>query len=235
MYLCFMPLFEDTKISLVQGIIRMTERIQRAFYEELRGFFALAVMNIVFAALTMAFGISIVVTQVFPMLEAGEIQIASSAYLLLGGIAAIVGLWWLPKSAEVLGDVADIREEVHALNDRVNDDESLRLMIGMMALYRDRKETVQRMVLISRVGGAIFLLSGVFNLIRFIMLVTRMGSAMDTFALSLGIIGMGITVGMGGAALLISFLFGKYSAAWEARLAESTRAEAVLTRSMEQE
>jgi hypothetical protein len=159
----------------------------------------------------------------------------SSVYLLLGGIATIVGLWWLPKGAEVLGDVADIREEADALKSRGNDEEVLRLMIRMMALYRDRRETVQRMVLISRVGGGIFLLSGVFNLIRFIMLVTRMGSPMETFAIILGIIGRGITVGMGGAALLVSFLFGKYSTAWEARLADSTRAEAVLTQRMEQE
>jgi hypothetical protein len=91
------------------------------------------------------------------------------------------------------------------------------------------------MVLISRVGGGIFLLSEAFNLIRFIMLVTRMGSPMETFAIILGIIGRGIAVGMGGAALLVSFLFGKYSTAWEARLADSTRAEAVLTQRMEQE
>lgn len=212
----------------------MTDETGTAFHEELRSFFALALLNIVFAALTLAFGISIVVTQALALLAAGTIQTGSDAYLLLGASAAVVGLWWIPKSAQVFGDVEDIQEEAEALTDH-STEEVLRLMVRMMALYRDQKEVIGRMVLVSRIGGAVFFLVSVFNLIGLVAQVTGTDSATEPFTISIGIAGIAVTIGMGVAALVVSALFGKYSAAWDSRLAESDRVDAILDQKMEQE
>lgn len=211
----------------------MTVEIETTFHEELRSFFALALLNIVFAALTLAFGVSIVITQVLALLDAGTVQIVPVAYLLLGGVAAVVGLWWLPRSAEVFGDVEDLQEaEARADHDT---EEMVRLMVRMMALYRDRRELVGGMVLVARIGGAIFLLVSVINLVRLVVQVTGPAGTGAPLTIPIGIAGIAVTAGMGVAALLISVLFGRYSAAWDTRLAESDRVGKILTQVLRQE
>lgn len=211
----------------------MTDKTGTAFHEELRSFFALALLNIVFAALTLAFGISIVVNQALALLAAGTVQAGPAAYLLLGASAAVVGLWWIPKSVEVFGDVEEIQEE-EASADR-SPEEALRLMVRMMALYRDQREVIGRMVLVSGIGGALFVLVSVFNLIGLVAQVVGTDGATEPFTIPIGIAGIAVTTGMGVAALVVSALFRKYSAAWDARLAESDRMDALLDQTMEQE
>lgn len=211
----------------------MTDTTGTAFHAELRSFFALALLNIVFAALTLAFGVSIVVTQASALLGAGTVQPGPAAYLLLGGGAALVGLWWLPKGAQVLGDVDDIREEAETSVDR-GPEEALRLMVRMMALYRDQREVIERMVLVSRIGGVVFLLAGALNLVGLVAQVVETDGAAAP-STPIGVAGVAVTLGMGVVALVVSALFEKYRAAWETRLAESDRVDAILDRQMERE
>ncbi len=209
----------------------VTEEFRSTFHAEARSFFMLSLMNIVFAAMAVAFGISAVVVNV-PQLAAG-MGILPLLSLLLGGIAAAVGIGWLAESAQILGDVDDLRDEANGLQE--GDEDLLRLMIGMMALYRERRPTVQRMILVSRIGGAIFLFLGVVRAIQLAGLAGSMGSALETYAVYLGIGGVLVTAGMAAAALLVSILFSRYAAAWEDRLAETARAEAALQGTLERD
>jgi hypothetical protein len=146
----------------------------------------------------------------------------------LGGGAFVVGIRWVLESAGILSDVADLRREAGAL-DESSDEDLLRVMIGMMGVYRERRETVERMILIAKVGGAVFLVFGGWNL------VTALAGAHDTFVLYGGLVAAAMNLGIGGAAILVSRLFGRYRAAWEARLGESAKAETALTARMEQD
>ncbi|MDI6719867.1 MAG: hypothetical protein QMD46_09685 [Methanomicrobiales archaeon] len=211
--------------------VRSTGDLRSTFREEARSFFILSLMNIVFAALAMAFGISAVVVNIPQLADGGGILPLVS--LLLGGIAAAVGIWWLAGSAGILGDVDDLRDEARALQE--SDEEILRLMIGMMALYRERRPTVRRMILVSRIGGAIFLFLGVVRAIQLAGLAGSMGGALETYAVYLGIGGVIVTAGMAAAALLVSILFARYAAAWEGRLEETARAEGALKSTLERD
>ncbi len=195
---------------------------------ELRSFSRLSVANIVFAAMAMAFGVSGAVTGITAMVGAGEIIPVSFVSLLLGGAAFVVGIRWIRESARVLHDSSDLRREARTL-DASSDEDVLRIMIGMMGVYRDRRVTVERMILIAKVGGAVFLGLGVSDL------VTALGGAHDPVVLYGGFVAAVLNIVIGVAALRVSLLVGRYRAAWEARLRESAKAEAALTATMEQD
>ena len=203
----------------------MTENLRSRFNAEVRSFFTLSLVNIVFAAITMAFGIAGVVTGIQQLVALQGVELVSLSTFPLGVIAAVVGIWWLTQSAKILSDVNDLRDEAEKLPETSSDEESLRLMIEMMALYRDQRTTVQRMILFSRIGGAVFIGLGVANVI----------SAISTVPLQpLQLVGAPLNIAIGFAAFYVSILFGRYSAAWESRLDETARAEAALKQTMEQ-
>ncbi len=206
----------------------MTDDMQTACSRELRSFFFLSVANLVFAAMTMAFGLSGVVSGVAGIAGAGGVAPFSLASLALGVVAGVVGIRWVLESAGVLSDVTDLQEEA-AARDESGDEDVLRIMIGMMGIYRDRRETVERMILVAKIGGAVFLVLGGLNL------ATALGGAQEPFVLYGGLVAAALNLGVGGAALFVSRLVGRYRAAWEARLGESAKAEAALTAAMERD
>lgn len=217
-------------------MIPVQKDISGTFHEELRSFFALSVLNIVFAALTMALGISTVTTQAARMIAEGA-YVLSSPGLLLGVIAAVVGFMWLPESARMLGDVTSLQDEARTAEGN-GDEAGLRLMIGMIALYRNQRSTVQRMILVSKAGGAVFLVLGLFNLAIVLMAFAArppLAGASDPVMLAVGVAGAAINIAIGVAALYTSILIGRYSSAWEARLEDSERAGSVLDRTLERD
>jgi len=175
-------------------------------------------MNIIFAALTMAFGMSAVILGILGLVGAGDGLLSSLVSLLLGGAAFIIGIRWIMASAGILGEVGDLRREARALNGGGTDEDVRRLMVRMLGIYRDRKTTVERMLLVAKIGGAVFLLIGGYNL------AIALGGAENPFVLYGGVIAAAMNFGIGIAALFLSVLFGKYRAAWGVRLRESEKA-----------
>jgi hypothetical protein len=134
----------------------------------------------------------------------------------------------------------EIQPEIKAIQDRysklkMGDPERQKMNTEMMALYRDRRELVGGMVLVARIGVAIFLLVSVVNLVGLVVQVTGPAGTGAPLTIPIGIAGIAVTTGMGVAALLISALFGRYSAAWDTRLAESDRVGKILTQVLRQE
>jgi hypothetical protein len=89
--------------------------ISENFASELRSFFALCLMNLVFGSLAMAFGMQFIVTAVLAMAEAGTFQWFPVIQVLLGWAAAVVGLRWILSSAKILKGVTRIRREYRAM------------------------------------------------------------------------------------------------------------------------
>lgn len=112
----------------------------------------------------MAFGVSITVQSIFPMIDAQGIFFPQIAYVVLGFLAAAVSIRWLVSSAEVLDGADELRVEYSEQKQGVNEEGLAGLIITMMAYYRENKSTIKTMVLISRIAGGCFLVSGTFSL-----------------------------------------------------------------------
>lgn len=214
----------------------MTENLPRSVSEnlaaELRSFFVLCVLNLVFAAMLMAFGMQFIVTSVLAMAEAGILQWFPVFQVLVGWAAAVVGLRWIISTATIMEGVTEIRSEFEALEEPVSPEAFTGLILRMMAHHRENWKTIWRMNLICTLGGAVFLALGVLNLFQGI---SALLSARGMVSLVLAIVAAGINLTIGGVCLLFSSWFRRYSRAWERRLIEASQSEEALRHAMEQE
>ncbi|MGA2934423.1 MAG: hypothetical protein ABSD81_04645 [Methanomicrobiales archaeon] len=216
------------------------------FASELQSFFALCLMNLVFGSLAMAFGMQFIVTAVLVMAEAGTFQWFPVFQVLLGWAAAVVGFRWILSSAKILKGVTKIRREYRAMEEPVPAEALTRLIVRMMAHYRENWKAIWRMNLISTLGGCIFFILGVLNLFEGISAVLAGSGPAYVF-----IVQEGLTSGIG-RTLLISFFaaainltigvvslrfsswFRRYARAWDRRLIEASHTEEALKHAMEQ-
>jgi hypothetical protein len=220
----------------------------RNFASELRSFFALCLMNLVFGSLAMAFGMQFIVTAVLAMAEAGTFQWFSVIQVLLGWAAAVVGLRWIISTVGIFKGVNKIRREYRAMEGpragktrgepvsgetqagTVTAEALTRLIVRMMGHYRENWKAIWRMNLICTLGGAVFLTLGLLNLFQG---VSTWMSAGDIVSLFLAILAAAINLTIGGASLLFSSWFRRYARAWDHRLIEASHSEEALKHAME--
>jgi len=231
----------------------MTDNLQKSvsenFASELRSFFALCLMNLVFGSLAMAFGMQFIVTAVLAMAEAGTFQWFPVFQVLLGWAAAVVGLRWIVSTVGIFKGVNKIRREYRAMEGpgagetrgepvsggtragTVPAEALTGLIVRMMAHYRENWKAIWRMNLITTLGGAVFLALGVLNLFQGI---SAWLSAGDLVSLLSSLVAAGINLTIGGVCLLFSSWFRRYSRAWGHRLIEASRSEEALKHALEQ-
>jgi hypothetical protein len=112
------------------------------------------------------------------------------------------------------------------------DNESLTgLIVKMTAQYRENKPTIKVMMLISRIAGVCFLISGVFNLATAL---TNVMTGVPELDVLIQIIGAGFSFIMATASFVIPHFFGKYSKIWDYRLEETAKAEKELKKRIEE-
>jgi len=211
----------------------MTETIgtiSETFGRELRSFFVVCLLSLVFGALAMAFGLQFIVAAVVAMAGSGTLGLLPLVQVLLGWAAAVVGFRWILSSAKILKGVNRIRRDYRAMEGPVSDEAVTGLIVRMMAHYRENWKTIWRMNLIAILGGAVFLALGVVNILQGIAAWYAGTGLMSFFAFFAG----GLNIAIGLAALLTSAGFRRYARAWESRLAEAGQSEETLKKSMEQ-
>ncbi|MDD1670388.1 MAG: hypothetical protein LUQ67_03615 [Methanomicrobiales archaeon] len=212
----------------------MTETREKSVAEtfafELRSFFALCLLSLVFGALALAFGLQFIVTAILGMATTGDFGILPFLQALIGWAGAVIGFRWILSSAGILKGVNRIRREYTALGKPVSGEAITGLIIRMMAHYRENWKTIWRMNLISTVGGAIFLALGLANLLQGITGLT--GAANISALLPFLAAAINLTIGL--VCLFLSSWFRRYARAWELRLIEASRWEENLKQSMEQ-
>jgi hypothetical protein len=105
------------------------------------------------------------------------------------------------------------------------------VIVRMMAHYRENWKAIWRMNLISTLGGCIFLVLGVLNLVQAI---SAWLSAAGIVSLLLSFIAAAINLTIGLVSLLFSSWFRRYARAWDHRLIEASHSEEALKNAMEQ-
>jgi hypothetical protein len=196
---------------------------------EIRSFFGLTMVNLVLGGLIMAFGISIGVTQLLPVIETGQIALMPLVLIIAGFGAVGAGLFWLVKAAEIMDGIDDINTAYGQVEDQGNDEQITSLIIQMMTQYRDNQPVINVMYLLGRLGGFLFIIAGSTSLIYATNTLVNTGLvATGVIQIAGGIIAIGVGIG----SLIIGKYFKEYSGVWEARLQEEQNIQKLLKKEM---
>ena len=211
----------------------MNTNLSKAFEEEFLSFFALYMMNLVFAAMTMAIGLAAVVQQLIPQPGTlpAEVAISSPVSLILGGAAFVIGLVWITATAKLLKSVRVVRKAYRQKKKReMSPEDFTGMMVQMMTQYREQKQMIRAMVVICMAGGYVLLVQGILSAI---MIIERVIGGNAMFPIFLAILAVVFVVIMGGAGILISRYFRHYAKVWDTRLEALGRSEDELKRMLE--
>jgi hypothetical protein len=202
------------------------------FRNELNSFFVLVLLNMVFGALTMAFGMQIMIMSVLG-LPGG---LATAVVLLLtGGLALVcfvLGFTWVVSSAKILKGVTAVRREFKNHSEPVSPEILTGWIVRIMGHYRENRERIRWMTRICALGGCAFITLGILNLVQGLSSGPATGGGM--WIQVMAFLAAGINLTIGGASLLFSTWFQRYTRAWDRRTEEASRSEDALKKAMEQ-
>jgi hypothetical protein len=209
----------------------MITETEAKFQRELNSFKGLVILNIVFGALAMALAIAIVVQSILALIQTQSLLLPEIALVPLGFVVAAISIRWLVSSAELLEGVEDMKEDYQRNKNTLDEEGITAQIVKMMAHYRENKLTIKTMMLISRIAGGCFLISGGFSLATAV--INAMAGAPIGDVL-IQLLGTGFSFAMATASLTIPHFFGKYSKIWDYRLKETAKAEIELSRQLEE-
>jgi hypothetical protein len=209
----------------------MADETLLQFKNELNIFFVLVILNLVFGALAMAFGMQFMIASVLG-LTGGQIP---AVFRVLAGAISLtgfgLGLSWVLSSAKVLKGITAIRREYREYSDPVSAEILTGWIVRLVAHYRGNRETIRWMTLICAIGGCAFLALGILNIVQGI---AGLAVSTDFRMRGLPFIAAGINLTIGFSSLLFCRYFRRYSAAWDLRMDETARSETILERTLEQ-
>ncbi len=201
----------------------MTDETFRRFRSELNSFFILILLNLVFGALAMAFGVQFIVTSVLGVLGGEGLTLFRIGAGILSLISFGLGISWVTSSARMLGSITEIRSEFQNLKGPVSDETVTSGIVRMVAHYRENRKTIDRMILVCTLGGVCFFVLGILNSVEFFSI--SLSSGRFTLNNYLLIPSALLTLGIALVSLLSSYYFSKFSKIWDLRLEETARSE----------
>ncbi|MEI8331166.1 MAG: hypothetical protein WCF90_05895 [Methanomicrobiales archaeon] len=131
------------------------------FRREIRQFYLICILNIVFAALLMAFGMSDTIAAIL-----GTTGLPASAIILtLTGVVAMVrfgfGISWLLSTVRVFKGVKGINNKLTAEGMDSTDDRINCLIVQMLSHHRNNRPTIDKMIRVCTFGSTGFFSLGV--------------------------------------------------------------------------
>jgi len=206
------------------------------FRTEIRQFFLVSLLNLVFAAIAIAIGVQYVVTAIlsqtidpfipgFPVIPGLRIFAGAIALICFG-----LGIRWILSTVRIYEGIVTIKDDLEKAGDAITDDRLTCLIVRMLAHYRDNRRTIRTMILVCTLGGGSFFALGIVNSLKAL----SVSSGGFTFTLDnlLLIPAMLLTLGIALASLLSSYYFSKFSKVWDRRLLEIGESECTLKRTL---
>jgi hypothetical protein len=209
----------------------MKEDVCTQFDDEIRSFWILSISNLVFAAITMAYGIMVIVTRLQEMAQSGTLLLVPLIMVIVGFAAAVLGIKWILSSVEIFSSIEELKSAYDAKKGQMTPEDSTGFIIQMINQYRTNKATIRTMILVCTAGGCCFLVLGIMSSIEFVS--AGLTSGMNTFNYLL-IPSALLLLGIAMVSLLCSYYFRRYASIWDLRLSEISRSENVLEKTMEQ-
>jgi len=208
----------------------MTDETLTRFKSELNSFSILVLMNLVFGALVMAFGVQFIVTSVSGLTNGQSLSLLRIVAGSLSMVCFGLGISWIISSVEILDGIDSIRSEFKDLTGPVSDETLTSGIVGMMAHYRGNKKTIRTMILVCSLGGFCFLALAIINSMEFFSISLSSGRlTLNNYLLIPSVL---LTLGVALVSLLSSYYFTHFSRAWDQRLQETARYEDTLKKSL---
>lgn len=188
------------------------------FRSEITNFHLVSLANIVFAALAIAFGIAYLIGAITGVSAEPQIPF----FRFLAGAAAMacfgLGLGWLLATVRIFGDIGEIREILCDPGETLSDERITCLIVRMLAHYRDNRETIRRMILVSTAGGCVFFVLSIATGIRALSMTATGGSV--TFGGLALLPAILLTLAIALVSLISSYYFSRFATLWDHRLHE---------------
>ena len=191
----------------------------------------MSISNLVFAAITMAYGIMFIVTRLQEMTQSGTLLLVPLIMVMVGFAAAVLGIKWMLASVEIFSSIEELKSAYNAKKGQMTPEEITGFIIQMMAQYRTSKATIRTMILVCTAGGCCFLVLGIMSSIEFVSAGLTSGMiTLNYLLIPSSLLSLGIAV----VSLLCSYYFRRYSSVWDMRLAEISMSENLLEKTLEQ-
>jgi hypothetical protein len=202
------------------------------FRTEIRHFFLVSLLNLVFAAIALATGVQYVVIAIlgqtmdpvmpgFPVIPGFRIFTGAIALICFG-----LGIRWILSTVRIYEGIVAIKDDLRRDGDAITDERLTCLIVRMLAHYRDNRRTIRTMILVCTLGGVLFFILGIVHSLK-VLSVTATGFAFTLDNLLI-IPAMLLTLGISLASLLSSYYFMKFSRTWDRRLHEIEESECTL-------
>jgi len=204
------------------------------FGNEIRHFYLITVANIVFAALVIAFGISVSVQPAILIYETSSIAsyaTNSPAILFIALVAALVGFGWILSGVRIFEGIKAIKDDLDWKGEEVPDEALTRLIVRMLSHYRNNRTTVRAMILVCTLGGICIFVLGIAGSLEYLSVST--GGIVFTLNTSLVVPLMLLTFGVAVVSLASSFYFSRFAKVWDERLGEIEESEVLLKETLE--
>jgi hypothetical protein len=232
-YLSFMAFNPEQPIYIESGEKQtMTSTSLQQFGKELKKFFALVLLNLVFGALAMAVGMQVIVAT-FLQYPAGETYsfLIAVARILLGIAGVAIGLFWILASAKILRGISEVRKEYRNRAVGPVPDETLTgWIIAVLAHYRENRTVIRWMTLIATAGGLVYLALGIANLVQGSQALTG-AAGQGPWVIAFTAAAINLTIGL--VTIYFSRGFHRYSQVWDLRLEQADSGEESLKRVLE--
>lgn len=212
----------------------MNTNLSKAFEEEFLSFIALYLANLVFAAIAIAIGLTIIVQQLASqpgLSSAGSSPGLIGVSFIQGCVAFVLGLIWISATAKLMKSVRIVRTAYREKKKRdMTTEDFTGMLVHIMTQYREQKTMIRAMVVICIIGSLCYMSLGLINIGQIASMIT---SDSETMPVLLTIVAAAINLTIGGASYLISTYFRRYAKVWDARLDALTRSEGELDRMLE--
>ncbi|MDD1689036.1 MAG: hypothetical protein LUQ66_00040 [Methanoregula sp.] len=196
------------------------------FRKEITNFYVIALINIVFSALAIAFGVSSAVTAILGLAPDAGIPFPRIGSGILAMICFGLGLSWLLSTVRIFEGIESIRDTLCQKAEDISGDQMTCLIVRMLAHYRDNRKTIGTMITVCTLAGCGFFILGI-NIGLHVLSVTPSGIS-ATFDAVLLIPAMLLTLGIALASILSSYYFTGFSKVWDQRLDEIEESECAL-------
>jgi hypothetical protein len=209
----------------------MRTDVSPQFEDEIRSFWILSISNLVFAAITMAYGIMFIVTRLQEMAQVGSLLLMPLIMIIVGFAVAVLGIKWILASVEIFSSIEELKSAYDSKKGQMTPEDSTGFIIQMINQYRTNKATIRTMILVCTAGGFCFLVLGIMSSIEFVSAGLPSGMITLNYLLIPSAL---LSLGIATVSLLCSYYFRRYASVWDMRLSEISRSENVLEKTMEQ-
>jgi len=202
----------------------MSTNTTKKLQHELNSLQGLSIINLVAAALAMAFGVTFLMPNLLSIATTGAFELYQIGLVILGGLAFVVAIRWLTSTAEIIDFASELRDSLSKhKKDKTLDDEALTgLIVKLTAAYRENKPTLRLMINISKIASVLFALAAILALANMLVGIV---TGVELWTALMQLANVGICFAMAAACFIIPHFFSKYSTVWDKRLNEAAAAE----------